>query len=62
MAIIKELREGLKNSPESYRSIARAIAIDHSMLLRFADGKKQLSLEAAERLADHLKLRLRSDE
>lgn len=62
MAIINELREGLNQYPESYRAVARAIDIDHAMLLRFADGKKTLSLEAAERLAIFLKLRLRSEQ
>lgn len=51
MAVISELREELNKLPESYREIAREIQIDHAMLLRFADGKKMLSLEAAERLA-----------
>ena len=56
MALINELREELNKRPESYREIAREIEIDHAMLLRFADGKKMLSLESAERLAVYLGL------
>ena len=59
MAIIDELREALNKREESYRAIAREIKIDHAMLLRFADAKKNLSLEAAERLAKYLGLQLK---
>lgn len=58
MAIIKKLRRSLNSREESYREIARKINIDHAMLLRFADKKKMLSLEAAERLAIYLGLNL----
>jgi ribosome-binding protein aMBF1 (putative translation factor) len=58
MAIIKELRDELTRRPESYRQIARAIEIDHSLLLRFADGKKNLGSQTAEKLADYLGMRL----
>ena len=40
MAIIKELRDELNCE---LRQIARAIEIDHALLLRFADGKKNLA-------------------
>ncbi len=60
MAIIDELREAVNNRGESYRAIARAIEVDHAMLLRFVDGKKMLSLEVAERLAGYLNMRLES--
>jgi transcriptional regulator with XRE-family HTH domain len=58
MAIIKELRDALKARPESYREIGRQIKVDHALLLRFADGTKNLSSETAERLADYLGMRL----
>lgn len=60
MALIEELRTALNQRPESYREIARAIGINHSLLLKFADGKKNLGLENAEKLAEYLGLRLKS--
>ncbi len=58
MAIIKELRQALTSRPESYREIGREIGVDHALLLRFADGKKNLGSETAERLAVYLGMRL----
>jgi plasmid maintenance system antidote protein VapI len=58
MAIIKELRNELMRRPESYRAIAQAIGVDHALLLRFADGKKNLGSETAEKLAHYLGMRL----
>ncbi len=58
MAILQELRDELNARKESYREVARQIEIDHAMLLRFADGKKNLGSESAERLAQYLGMKL----
>lgn len=60
VALIKELRQALNEREESYREVARAIGINHSLLLKFADGKKNIGLENAEKLAEYLGLRLKS--
>lgn len=61
MALAEKLRIALNSrGKESYRAIARAIDLDHAMLLRFADGRKSLSLDAADRLALYLGLELES--
>ena len=59
MAIIQELRDALNNREESYREIARSIGVNHSLILLFADGKKNLGLENAEKLAEYLGLQLK---
>ncbi|MDP6722406.1 MAG: helix-turn-helix transcriptional regulator [Pirellulaceae bacterium] len=58
MAIVDELREALMNCEDSYREIGRQIDVDHALLTRFAKGEKSLSLATAEKLANHLGLRL----
>ena len=61
MAIADKLRMALNSrGKESYRAIARAIGLDHAMLLRFADGRKSLSLDSADRLSPYLGMELES--
>lgn len=59
MAIIKELRESLNSrAKESCRAIVRPMELEHAMLLRVAEGKKTLSMDAAERLSSDLGMQL----
>lgn len=56
--ISEVLRRAIQNSGLSLSGIARAVDIDPGRLSRFMRGERSLTLPAADRLAEHFKLRL----
>lgn len=56
-----QLRQAVADSGERQAAIARACKLTPSSLSRFLSATGGLSLDAAERLANHLRLRLMSE-
>ena len=59
--ITRRLREELRTTTESIRSISLATGVTRQTLMAFRDGKRTIFLDAAERLAAHFRLSLRKD-
>ena len=56
--IVDRLRKAIVNSDESEYAIARGSGISQSVVNRFTNGQRGISLESAARLCTHLKLDL----
>jgi plasmid maintenance system antidote protein VapI len=56
--ISEQLRERIATSPLSPYELAEASGVDRSVLSRFLTGKRSLTLDTVDKLADVLKLRL----
>jgi ribosome-binding protein aMBF1 (putative translation factor) len=61
MEMDEQLRASLAASTESYRDIAEKIGIDHTSLVRFANGTRTLRLDVATKLAAYLGLKLQPE-
>lgn len=57
--IIDELRRAIRDSGESEYAIGRATGVSQSILSRFVNGERGISLETAAKLASYLELELR---
>lgn len=53
-----QLREAVRMSPHTRREIAKAAGIHETTLSKFMSGDRGMSLDAIERLAEALRLRL----
>lgn len=58
--ISETLRAALQASTASYREIGEATGIDHSQLVRFANGERGLAVAAIDKLAEYFGLELQS--
>ena len=56
--ISEQLREAIGKSSLSAYELAEAAGVDRSVLSRFLNGKRSITLETFDRLAEVLKLRL----
>ena len=56
--ISEQLREAIAKSGLSPYELAEASGVDRSVLSRFLNGRRSITLETLDRLADVLKLRL----
>jgi len=56
--ISEQLRERIATSQLSPYELAEASGVDRSVLSRFLTGKRSLTLDTVDKLADVLKLRL----
>lgn len=52
------LRDAIRKSPETRYRIAKETGVTQGQLSRLMSGERGLSLETAQRLADHLGLEL----
>ena len=57
--IIEELRRAIRDSGESEYAIGKATGVSQSILSRFVNGERGISLETAAKLCEHLELELR---
>lgn len=57
----RRLREALRTTDESIRSISKATGVTRQTLMAFRDGKRTIYLDAADRIASHFRLTLRKD-
>lgn len=57
--LLDELKRAIERRGESLQSIARGSGVAASQLSRMMTGKRGLSLDAAERLADYLGLQIK---
>ncbi len=57
----RRLREALRSTDESIRSISKATGVTRQTLMAFRDGKRTILLNAADRIASHFRLTLRKD-
>lgn len=57
----RRLREALRTTDESIRSISTATGVTRQTLMAFRDGKRTIFLNAADRIAAHFRLALRKD-
>jgi transcriptional regulator with XRE-family HTH domain len=60
MTISETLRSALQESAATYREIGETTGIDHSQLVRFANGERGLAVAAIDKLAEYFGLELRS--
>jgi len=56
--ISEQLREAIGKSSLSPYELAEASGVDRSVLSRFLNGKRSITLDTVDRLAEVLKLRL----
>ena len=56
--ISEQLRDTIGKSDLSAYELAEAAGVDRSVLSRFLNGRRSITLETLDRLADVLKLRL----
>ena len=56
--ISEQLREAIGRSDLSAYELAEAAGVNRSVLSRFLNGRRSITLETLDRLADVLKLRL----
>ena len=54
----EQLRAAIEDSGETRYAIAKATGIDQSVLSRFVNGERGLSLDAIDTLGDYLKLEI----
>lgn len=54
--ILSAIRKAIEDSDQTRYQIAQAAQIAQSQLSRLLTGERGLSIDAAERLADHLEL------
>lgn len=59
--ITRRLRDELRTTKESIRSISIATGVTRQTLMAFRDGKRTIHLDAADRLAAHFRLNFRRD-
>ena len=57
----RRLREALRSTKESIRSISKATGVTRQTLMAFRDGERTILLNAADRIAAHFRLSLRKD-
>lgn len=57
----RRLREALRTTDESIRSISTATGVTRQTLMAFRDGKRTIFLNAADRIAAHFRLILRKE-
>lgn len=57
----RRLREALRTTDESIRSISTATGVTRQTLMAFRDGKRTIFLNAADRIAAHFRLTLRKE-
>ena len=57
----RRLRDALRTTDESIRSISAATGVTRQTLMAFRDGKRTIYLDAADRIAAHFRLTLRKD-
>lgn len=57
----RKLREALRTTDESIRSISAATGVTRQTLMAFRDGKRTIYLDAADRIATHFRLTLRKE-
>lgn len=57
----RKLREALRTTDESIRSISTATGVTRQTLMAFRDGKRTIYLDAADRIAAHFRMTLRKD-
>jgi DNA-binding XRE family transcriptional regulator len=57
----RRLREALRTTDESIRSISTATGVTRQTLMAFRDGKRTIYLDAADRIAAHFRLTLRKE-
>jgi hypothetical protein len=57
----RKLREALRTTDESIRSISTATGVTRQTLMAFRDGERTIYLDAADRIAAHFRLTLRKD-
>jgi len=57
----RRLREALRTTDESIRSISAATGVTRQTLMAFRDGKRTIYLDAADRIAAHFRLTLRKE-
>ena len=63
MSISEQLREAIKNSPETYYRIAKEAEVDWGTLQRFVDGSRpNIRMDTIDRLCEYLDLDLRQSE
>jgi plasmid maintenance system antidote protein VapI len=53
------LRQEVRESGESVNAVAKAAGVAQPVLYRFITGERDLTLETAQKLADHFGLELR---
>jgi transcriptional regulator with XRE-family HTH domain len=56
--ILSAIRKAIEDSDQTRYQIAQAAQIAQSQLSRFMSGERGLSVEAVEKLADHLELEI----
>ena len=59
--IIDQLRQAARDSSMSQNDLAHATGLDKGAVSRFVSGKRGLSMESLDAIADVLKLRIVSD-
>lgn len=62
MSISTQLQEAILEAGESVYAVAKGSGVPQSVLSRFVNGERGLSLESVDRLADYLELELRPSE
>ena len=59
--ITKQLRDAIHNSDLSEYEIAKASGVDPSIVYRFTNGERSLTLRSVDAIADVLKLNLKGE-
>ena len=58
MSLTIQLRNAIETSGLSLYRIAKDAEISYAVIHRFANGKRQIKIEAADRLADYFGMKL----
>jgi hypothetical protein len=58
MSISTQLQAAIRNAGESVYAVSKGSGVPQSVLSRFVNGERGLSLESVDRLAEYLELEL----
>ncbi len=62
LALSDQLRQAIEQSGQSRYAISKETGIDESVLSKFVRGLRGMSLDSVDALAEHLGLRLTTDD
>ncbi len=62
LALSDQLRQAIEQSYQTRYAISQATGIDESVLSKFVRGLRGMSLDSVDALAEHLGLRLTTDD
>jgi plasmid maintenance system antidote protein VapI len=58
MSLTTQLRSAIKNSGVSLYRVAKDSGVSYAVVQRFVNGERQIKMDAADKLADYLGMRL----